>query len=122
MLVYDGLASNLRKHFGPISVGTSLIGLYYFHSTPGTFLLDWNSFLHWGGLTYFTLFTLMSFRFQHQKLTKINRVFLLHGGQMARLQFNSGLIKDVPVSSMAQVVYNAQTTMFVVSVSGDSGT
>ena len=70
----------MERKFGVGSIGTSLLALYMFHSTPATYLLDWNSVLHWGGLSYFSLVTILSFNYMRTSQTLVNRIFLLTGG------------------------------------------
>ena len=105
-LVYDGLASNLKRKLGFFSIGTKLGGLLLFQTYPASYVLDLNALLHWGGITYFGLMSLLQLSDIRMRQLKIHRIFLLKGGQVARLHFNSGTISDIPISAISQVSYD----------------
>ena len=122
MLIFDSLSNNLKRFYGFFSIASSLGGLQLYHSyIPTSSLLALDSLLHYGGLTYFLLFSTMTFRHLAQQRNKINRVYLLQGGQIARLQFNDGKIQDAPLSAISQVAYDNNTTFLKLSVSGEKG-
>ena len=106
MPIYDGLAKNLPRIFSSFYIALSLGSTYFFYNYPASYAMDMDALCHWGGLSYFTITTVMLFRYLRQKNTKIGRLFLLQGGQMVRLQFVSGAIMDTPVSTIAQISYN----------------
>lgn len=56
--------------------------------------------------------------------TKVNRLYLLQGGQVVRLQTNQGFTVDVLVSSISQVQYNGQNHFLHISAGSNetSGT
>ena len=80
MLIYDGLAANLKRQFGFFSIGSSLIGLMLFHTTEATYGLDLNTLMHWGGISYFSTISFIQLLMFKNKRKKINRVHLLQGG------------------------------------------
>ena len=100
MLVYDGLAKNLKKNMGFFSITSSVAGLIAFKTTPASYAMDLNALMHWGGITWFSMIGLLHLWDVRNRHLKINRVYLLQGGQVARLQFNSGKSSDVPVSGL----------------------
>ena len=67
MNIYDGLPANLSRFLGFFSIGSSLGGLYLFHSTPATYTLALNTVAHWGGLAYFSLISILQVRYLRQK-------------------------------------------------------
>ena len=62
MLVFDSLAVNLPRFYGFISIGSSLGGLYLFNTTAATTTMTMNTLMHWGGISYFTLFSTVLLR------------------------------------------------------------
>mmetsp|Transcript_17193 Transcript_17193/g.23196 ORF Transcript_17193/g.23196 Transcript_17193/m.23196 type:complete len:81 (+) Transcript_17193:162-404(+) len=80
MCIYDGLSSNLQRFYGVVSIGTSLGGLYSFLNTPESYAYDLVALQHWGGISYFTLFTLAMLRYRQKMQYKVNRIYLLAGG------------------------------------------
>ncbi len=77
MPIYDGLSMNLIKPYGFFSIGTSLAGLWAFYSTEAAYELGTQALMHWGGLGYFTIVTVMTGRYARQSTKKINRIYLL---------------------------------------------
>ena len=62
LIVYDGLANNLKRNLGFLSIGSSLVGLILFYKYPASYALDENALLHWGGISYFILISLLQLR------------------------------------------------------------
>ena len=79
MIIYDGLAQNLMQRFGVIQLGTSLAGLYLWHSTilvPGLETYYFDMFKSYGGLSWFTLVNTMLAYQMFANRVKVNRMFL----------------------------------------------
>ena len=119
MLIYDGLACSLQRLFGFFSIGTSLGGLYLFYTTHATYSLGLNAAMHWGGLTWFTWYSISIASYIFRRRSQVARLYLLAGGHTARIQFANGVFKDVSVASMTQKGYSPQTTALTVEVQGD---
>ena len=77
--------------------------------------------MHWGGISYFVLTSLFHLRYLQVSRRKVNRLYLLKGGTVARFQFNSGSQRDVPISGISFHSYMPQTSLLHLLVSGDKG-
>ena len=85
MIIFDGLGRSLKRVHGLKSIAISLAGLYMFYSTPASYAFDLVALQHWGGISLFTFTTLLMTNYHFMINNKINRVYLLNGGVIARL-------------------------------------
>ena len=79
MIIYDGLAKALTERIGVFQIGSSLAGLYLWHTTmviPGLETYYFDAFKHYGGLTWFTLVNSLLLYHTLSHKAKVNRIYL----------------------------------------------
>ena len=79
MIIYDGLAQNLLQRIGVFQIGSSLAGLYLYHTTmvvPGLESYYFDFFKHWGGLSWFTMINSTLLYTTYYAKYKVNRIYL----------------------------------------------
>ena len=99
-MLYDAFANNIQKRMGAVLQGTSLLGLYMFCTTPTVYELTLPTLMNFGGLAWFGLITVNQLSMMKERATKINRMYLLQGGNTVRLFFNNGKVLDVPLTGI----------------------
>ena len=56
---------------------------------------------HWAGVSLFSIHTIALIRYRRRMQSRVNRIFLKEGGQMAIIIFNDGSITEWPVSALS---------------------
>ena len=78
--------------------------------------------MHYGGLAWFTFISLLQLNLIKERAQKVNRIFLISGGNAVRLQFNNGKVLDVPLSGIHQISYDPRTSHLNMNINSEYGT
>ena len=100
LMLYDALSSNLQKRLGAVITGSSLLAFYMFYTTPTVYELTLPAVMNFGCLAWFGLVTMNQLSMMKERATKVNRMYLLQGGNTVRLFFNNGKVLDVPLTGI----------------------